>query len=271
MKLAVCTPWTSPFMWTAYVDAMLSLERPAEVRNIARLGQAEPLETRFFRGAGWCPAKRHQAAVDQALAWGADLICIVGADQVHPPDMLRRLVARWERGCEVVAALVPARAFIGWQNMRPFQPMAWRIKGGRIDLEAIGDGAFSPNQIEVIDPAAGELQQVNFIGSGVLMFHRDHLAAMARPWFTEVYDPATLERTASMDTRFVWRLQAEAGATVWVDTTIKVRHLHAFEIDESFQGRFADWTQPGVGDPAVCRFRGDSAGAPVAAPETAAV
>jgi hypothetical protein len=269
MKLAVTTPWTSPFMWTGYVDAMLNLERPAEVRNPLTLGRAEPLETRFFRGSGWSPAKRHLNGVEQALAWGADLICIVGADQVHPPDMLRRLVARWEQGCEVISALVPARAFIGWQDMRPFQPMAWRLKrGASVDIDTLNLARTTTNQIEVIDPAAGELQQVNFIGSGVLMFHRDHLAAMARPWFSELFDPVTYDRTASMDTRFVWRLQEEAGATVWVDTTIKVRHLHAFEIDESFQDRFNDWRQPGVGDPQLCRFRDE---APAGVPETAVV
>ncbi len=268
MKLAVVIPWTSPFMWTGYVDAMLNLERPAEIRNVYT-GKAEPLDVRFFRGAGWCPAKRHLSGCQAALAWGADLICIVGADQIHPPDMLRRLVARWEQGCEVIAALVPARAFIGWQDMKPFQPMAWRLRAGAsVDMATLNSLASITNQVDVIDAAAGELQQVNFIGSGVLMFHRDHLAAMSRPWFSEAFDPDTLERTASMDTRFVWRLQVEAGATVWVDTTIKVRHLHAFEIDETFQGRFDDWRQPGVGDPALCRFREAS---PATVPETAAV
>lgn len=264
MRLAVCTPWTSPFVWTRYVDSMLNLERPAEVRNI--LGRVEPLEVRFFRGSGWCPAKRHLSACVQALEWGADLICIVGADQVYEPDMLRRLVARWEQGYEVVAALVPARAFIGWQDMRPFQPMAWRIKrtaGASID--GLNLAGITSAHVEVIDPAAGEMQEVNFIGSGVLMFHRSHLEAMTFPWFTETYDPATMERTASMDTRFVWALQVEAGARVWVDTTIRVKHLHAFEIDETFSDRFADWAHPGVGDPQLCRFPS----APAAVPQTA--
>lgn len=253
MKLAVCVPWTSPFMWTGCVDSLLNLERPAEVRNV--LGRVEPLEVKHFRGPGWCPAKRHAAACAQALEWGADLILILGADQVYQPDLLRRLIARFEQGCEVVAALVPARAFIAWQDMRPFQRMAWRLKrSGSISVGQFNDLAAIRNEVEVIDPAAGELQEVDFIGSGVLMFQADHLRAMAQPWFSESYDPITMERTASMDTRFVWRLRNEAGARVWVDTTIKVGHLHAFTIDETFSGRFADWTQPGVGDPQLCRF-----------------
>ena len=234
-------------MFTGYVDAMLNLARPAEARNA--LGQMEPLDVRFFRGAGWCPARRHASLCEQALTWGADLICVVGADQVHPPDMLCRLIARWNEGYAVIAALVPARGYVGWQDMQPFQRMAWRLKSSAVGL---GTGTLDPNEFEPIDPAAGDVQPINFIGSGVLMFHRDHLLALALPWFAEEVDPQTYQRTACMDTRFVWRLQVEAGAKVWVDTTIKVRHLHTFEIDESYPERFADWAKPGVGDPTVC-------------------
>ena len=54
-------------------------------------------------------------------------------------------------------------------------------------------------------------------------------------------------------TWFVWRLHAEAGAQVWVDTTIRVRHIHPFLIDESFQERFADYAIPGVGPADICQ------------------
>jgi len=254
MKLAFGIPWSSPFVWTEYHDAMLNLARPTEARNA--LGILEPIETRFFRGRGWCPARRHTDLCEQALEWDADLICVLGADQIHPEDTLLRLVDRWNEGCEVVAALVPARGYIGWQPMKPFQPMAWRVQrtnGTR--LESVLDLHKTKNEIDVIDPSDGDIQNVNFIGSGVLLFHRDHLLALKRPWFNETINPETYERLASMDTVFVWRLQSEAQAKVWVDTTIKVRHLHPFQIDESYSERFADWATPGIGDPNVCRYQ----------------
>lgn len=251
MKLAIGTPWTSPFMYTQYVDAMLNLQRPPEARNA--LGELEPLEITFLRGAGWCPARRHTHICEQALAWGADLICIVGADQVHPPDMLQRLIARWNEGYEVVSALVPARCYIGWQDMEPFQPMAWRLKAHAAPFD-IQDGTFPENESEVINPADGDVQRVNFIGSGVLMFHRDHLLALEKPWFREMVNPETYQRLSSMDTTFVWRLQSEAEAKVWVDTTIPVEHLHIFSIDRSYSDRFQDWKERGKGDPVVCQF-----------------
>ena len=209
---------------------------------------------RSVRGAGWCPARRHTHICEQALQLGADLILIVGADQIHPPDMLDRLIARYNEGYEVVSALVPARCYLAWQPMKPFQPMAWRIKPHLTQME-VQDGVFPENAVEVIDPNDGDMQPVNFIGSGVLMFHRDHLTSLKRPWFRESINPETYQRLASMDTTFVWRLQSEAGAKVWVDTTINVKHLHAFPIDRTFSGRFDDWMDPMIGDPVVCQYQ----------------
>lgn len=253
MKLAFGVPWSSPFGWTAATDALLRMERPAWARNA--VGHWEPLEVRYFRGSGWCPAARHTSLCEQALEWGADLILVLGADQIHPPDTLVRLVERFNQGFALVAAMVPARGFVGWQDMKPFQPMAWRLRSGsELDLAGLNGLADAKNEIDVVDPADGEIQRANFIGSGVLMFHRDHLLALKRPWFYESVDRESYRRLACMDTTFVWRLQTEAGAELWVDTTIKVRHLHAFEIDETFQTRFGDWAGPGSGDPAICRY-----------------
>ena len=256
-KLAVGYPWSSPFTWTAFTDHLPNLQRP------------DGYEVRFFRGAGWCPARRHIDICEKALDWGADLILIIGSDQVHPEDMLVRLVNRHDReGFEVVSALVPARGYVGWQDMKPFQPMAWRFQRTTasdprvIQLREYRSMALDGDMMEVIDPAAGDVQQVNFIGSGVLMFERDHLLSLEKPWFMETIDRDTYNRTANMDCTFVWRLQQEAHAKVWVDTTIKVKHLHAFEIDDSYQDRFDDWMRPGGGDPAICRYGPDPTGLP---------
>lgn len=251
LKLAVGYPWSSPFTWTAFTDHLPNLERP------------DGYDVRFFRGAGWSPARRHIAICEQALQWGADLILIIGSDQVHPVDMIPRLVKRWEEGCEVISALVPARGYVGWQDMKPFQRMAWRFKRTTltgmeipkiVGLRDYRGMEMDGDMMEVIDPAAADLQEVNFIGSGVLMFERAHLEALKAPWFMETIDPVSYNRVANMDCTFVWRLQQEAHARVWVDTTINVRHIHAFEIDDTYSDRFADWMVPGAGDAAICRY-----------------
>lgn len=197
------------------------------------------------------------------MEWGADWILILGADQVYEPDLLERLMGRVDEGYEVIAAFVPARCFLGWQNMRPFQPMAWRFK----NMQQLGTNGVSryrgmkldKSLIEVVDvDPETPIQRVNFIGSGVLLFHRQDLLALKEPWFYETFNPITLDRLASMDTTFVWRLQTEALVDVWLDTDIRVGHIHPFTIDESFQYRFSDWSEKGVGDVDICQFLPES-------------
>lgn len=246
MKLAACYIWQSPFMYTEAAASLLRLTHPP--------GH----DTAFFRGKGWGPARRHIDACEQALAWGADLLVILGADQTYPPDLLCRLVQRFEDGYDVVAAMVPMRGHVGWQGTRPFQPVAWRWK--RHDspqaVRQYRGQQQDGDMLELVERCPDEpMQRIDFIGSGVLLFHRDHLLSLKRPWFFEQIDHETQQRTACMDTRFVYRLQMEAGARIWCDTSIPVRHLHIFPIDDTFQDRFADWAQPGQGDPTICRYR----------------
>lgn len=243
--IGVCIPWESPFMYSQCVDTLLALRHPKECM------------VTFHRGRGWCPAKRHIDAVEKALEAGADWCLILGADQMYAPDMLERLYARTREGYDVVAALVPARGYLAWNNgMRPFAKVAWRFKradGVQVVRQYHGQDVDG-DMIELINPADGDMQRIDFIGSGVLMFHKDHILALKRPWFYETVEHETQIRTASMDTRFVFRLAMEAGADVWVDTGIHVKHLHIFSIDDTFPDRFADWASPGAGDAAICRY-----------------
>ncbi len=240
MKIAVAVPWSSPFIWTRFVEAMAEVRAPAGT------------EVRWFFGRGWCPARRHTEAIEKALQWGATWICIFGADQVAPPDLLERLYARVQEGCQAVCALVPSRGYFS-QNVgtKPFQPLAWRWKSTPLDVN--GRPVHRPyrgqeldgDMIEVIKPD-GALQTVHMIGSGCLMFHRDDILGLRRPWFSETYNRETYRREATMDTHFAWRLVSEAGSTLWCDTSIKIGHLTDMLIDDTFQDRFDDWMDPSV-------------------------
>jgi len=134
-----------------------------------------------------------------------------------------------------------------------------RLHGGGIKLEDLpaaqarhmGMGPDLAGLVIMLVPA--EMQQVQFMGSGVLMFPSILLAYLKRPWFFETVQRETYTRFANQDVNFVWRLQEEALAKVWVDTTIKVGHIHSFVIDETFQDRFPDWTT-GHGDPEIAKY-----------------
>lgn len=242
-RLAVTTPWSSPFVWTKFAQ---------NVANMLASFRRPDFEAQFFMGRGVDPAARHVDMIMQGLDWGADLICIIGADQIHPLDMLDRLIDRYiETQGGVITALVPFRGYVSWQKMKPFQPMGWRIVStngnGHQPQEFIGMGR-NPDMFQPIDPADGDLQRVDVIGSGVMLFDRETIEALAKPWFYYRVDPETMQRVADMDTRMVWRLRSEVQAQVWVDTTIKVKHLHAFEIDDTWSDRFLDWMEPGHTD-----------------------
>jgi len=246
MKLAIGYPWSSPFVYTEFVDSTLKMEHP------------DGCEVKYFRGAGWCSARRHIDLCEQAMEWGAELICIIGADQSYPPTMLKQLINRYNEGYDCVAAMVPVRGYVAWQDMKPFQPMAWRLKTntetGSMDTRCYRGMELDSHLIHVVKREDGEIVKAHFIGSGVLMFHVDYLRALSKPWFRETIIPETQKRIANMDCTFVWRLQDEGGATLWIDTTIEVKHLNVFEIDDTYSERFSDWARPGVGDRVVCNF-----------------
>ena len=234
-SLVVGYPWASPFIWTQAAENMTDLVRPPEV------------PVTFIRGVGWCPARRHIDICEKAVDLGVSHILIIGADQVHPLDLIPRLVHRVEKdGCEVICAMVPTRGHVTGQATRPFQPMAWKFKENFShrtyrSIEQDGD------MVEQIVPGGGDLQRVDFIGSGCMMFPVDDLLMLKKPWFIETFTRDKYKRLATMDTGFTWRLRWEAHAKIWVDTSIKIRHLNIFEVDDTYQDRFADWVEAGYG------------------------
>lgn len=234
-RLAIGYPWGSPFIWTKHHENVLNLQRPEN--------------SRWFRGQGWCPARRHIHICEQAIAWDASHILILGSDQIYPEDMIPRLIKRVEvDGCEVIAAMVPTRGLVPWVHMRPFQPVAYRFKEGMKAVEYKGWDTNN-DMVELIEPGENELERIDFIGSGVLMFPVDDLLAIPKPWFGERWVAEDMRRQASMDTGFVWELKAHAGAQIWLDTTIKVGHLNDMVIDDTYQHRFTrdDWKEEGYG------------------------
>jgi len=207
-------------MFTGFTEASLNMRHP--------IGY----DVRWIRGRGETGSMRHTDALEKAIDWKADLACFVGSDQVHPEDMLQRLVDRVESGFNVISAMIPMRGHVDGQGSKPFQPMAWR--------RGDGPGGFVP-----IDPSAGEVQPIDVIGSGVLMLPVSVTVKMKRPWFEYLNDPNKSKRTGGCDSKFVWKINREAGEQVYVDTTIKVKHLNVFEIDETYKDRFSDWAVEG--------------------------
>jgi len=216
-KLCIGWPWQPPTMWTRITNNYLSLQRP---------------ENSFWvRGLGWCPARRHIDICEKAISGEASHLLIIGADQIHPKDMIPRLIARIEdNGCDVISVPIPTNG--NTDKIKYFQKCAWvQNKSGKL------------GEWDLIDLSKGDLQQIKSIGSGVLMFPVSALNQIRKPWFKEHFDPLTYKRISCMDIEFAYRLECDAGLKVWTDTTIKVNHWIPFEVDETFEKRFEDWNE----------------------------
>ncbi|MHA2067056.1 MAG: hypothetical protein ACXABY_22030, partial [Candidatus Thorarchaeota archaeon] len=226
-KLAVCTAWGSPFCWTHGAYNMMNLERP------------EGVEVKFLPGFGRDPARRHMWGIEKAIEWGASHICFLGADQMHPMDILPRLTAHIENGWPAVAAMVPSRGCLKIHGVeKPFSEVAWTWREENQKM-----ATFTLEHLKEVTPADGDLIEIVSIGSGVLMFDIQLLHALEKPWFKEYPADERSWRPAIMDTYFCWRLVTEAGGRILCDTTIKVVHLDVFPIDDTYSERFHDWPE----------------------------
>lgn len=172
------------------------------------------------------------------MAWGADYVCMLDADQTYPTDILVKFLKHMNDGKDMVAAMVPQRGFTAGAGMKPFQRLAWKTED---NLTLI--------PVNVVD---GELQKAVLPSCAAIIFRAKDLLRLPKPWFVDSYDPQTLKRKFAEDLNFVLNM-VKCGVEPWVDTTIKVKHLNLFQIDETFTERFADWEQGG-GDPSICRY-----------------
>ena len=225
-KIAVCVPWGSPFMWmhTAF--------------NLMNLNHPEGVKVKYINGMGRDPAARHMWGVKKGIKWGATHICFLGADQLHPMDILEKFCVHMENGWSACTGLVPMRGRVIIDGIeRPFQKAAWKWK----DENKPKKGIIDIVDCELIDPKDGDYQEIVCIGSGSLMFDVNLLRVLEKPWFREAKPDDDGFRPAKMDTLFAWRLVSQAHARILADLTIDIKHLDVFPIDESYGERFKDW------------------------------
>jgi hypothetical protein len=210
MKLACVIPWMSPFLWAKPIPSFLNLKIPKGV------------EVRWFMPNGWCSARRKTGGVEQAMEWGADYIWFVDADQLCEEDTLELLWAHVEAGRVPICALQPARGHFPGLTERPYQPVAWDEEGK----------PFTPT----------EVRQIVYGPLNCILLDMKTFRDMKRPWFNERFNPTTMARLSSIDQHFTARLANEIKTPVWVDPTIRPKHMEAFPLDWEFQDRFSEPT-----------------------------
>ena len=218
-KIAVCYPGDIPSVYTSPFNSMVNIEPPKDC------------EVKWFRGLGWCQARRRTHMCEQAIEWGADIIAQLDIDQVYEPDILKRLLARYDEGYKIIAAMVPVRGYLKDSKVKPFGRLAWRsTEGGK---------AFEP-----VKTSEGEVLEVDFPTSACVLFGADALLMLPKPWYYIKYSPETWKMIEGEDGDFFLRM-GRIGIKSYVDTTIKVKHAYVFEIDETYSKRFPDWKEGG--------------------------
>jgi hypothetical protein len=227
VKIAVCIPWETPFIWTATSFNMLNWERPKNS------------EVNFILGVGWCPAARHNDAVAKAQSLGADLIMFNGPDHLCPRDILPRMLARIREGWDMVHAMPPCRGVVGYDGV-PFKTISYKVVGPLPKVDPILHA--NPRSIEVVG-WDNEPQQTHICGSGNIMMKAEILDGLQKPYFEEVIKKDGLySRYCVQDSHFVYRCTIESGARMFCDTSIHLIHLDVFGIDETYSERFKDKT-----------------------------
>lgn len=226
-KIAVCVPWDSSFMFTANAFNMLNWERP------------EDCELRFFMGAGWCPAARHNDAVEKALAWEADLVMFNGADHLCPFDIVKRMKGRIDEGWDMVHAMVPSRGVVGVDGT-PFKSISYKMVSGAHAPTEMAVLYMPKGQTEIITHT-DEPQETHICGTGNIMMKAEIFSGLQKPYFEEfIRKDGMYGRWCVQDSNFVYRCTIESGARMFCDTTIRLVHLDVFGIDDSFTERFKD-------------------------------
>jgi hypothetical protein len=129
-------------------------------------------------------------------------------DTVPPPDAIYRLMAHKQ----------PMSAGLYYRRNPPIVPVM---------LKESPSGRNWISQFK-----APDLMEVDFVGSGCLLIHRDVLTTLKAPWFdwrVDRYDLPAHERM-SEDFRFC-QYARENGYKILVDTSVQCRHIGLGEVE----------------------------------------
>lgn len=225
MKIGIIVPWDTPFMWTAPAFNMMNWERP------------QGYELNFIMGAGWCPAARHNDGVAKAQDWGADLIMFNGGDHLCPKDIVVKMLDRMKQGWDIVQAMIPCRGICGRSGI-PFDSMSYKVVGNMPQYEPMLN---APKDSIKIITGKDEPQESHISGTGNILMKAEIFKGLEKPYFQEfIKRDGRFSRYPVQDSDFVYRCTVLSGAKMFCDTSIKLVHLDAFGIDETFSERFKD-------------------------------
>jgi 2-polyprenyl-3-methyl-5-hydroxy-6-metoxy-1,4-benzoquinol methylase len=153
--------------------------------------------------------------IHQALLYGAEWVFLMDVDQTFPPMTIPRLMDTAKRqGAKIVSVLYHL-------GRAPYAPVAGWVK--EKDGEEIYVNAKGESWRDYYAPLGQGVVEVDWVGSGGLLIHRDVLAAIGWPPFLDEWTPGLSFRKLGHDITFSERARA-AGFKLYVDTAVNSGH-----------------------------------------------
>lgn len=155
------------------------------------------------------PGMARERIVDKCLEHGVDYIMWSDADMAWGTDAFLRLYLDDK-------PIVGALAFTG---RRPITPVIYKFSGYNTEVDDRGMTHIKFDAAPVPDYEKNALQQVDAIGSGVMLIKAETFRKIPKPWFTSY--------GLGEDIYFCSRAKAY-GVPVFVDTRVKTSHKPTF-------------------------------------------
>lgn len=160
---------------------------------------------------------RNEVAID-AITQESDRVLWIDSDMRFRSDMLERLSARIDMGCEMVCGLF-------FKRVLPTMPVIYK----RLEPPIVNPDGTKTKQIEAYtDYPENTLFEVEACGFGAVMMTTELIKAV---W--DAFGPAFMPLDwCGEDMAFCYKAR-QLGRTIWCDSSIKVGHLGQIEFGEA--------------------------------------
>lgn len=208
--MAIALPLTSDRVHTQFLDSWVLLQKPEEF-VYCRPDFPIPSATvgNQLIGFGGPMSEIRNQLVEQALRNSCTHMVMMDTDQVYPPETITKLLGHWQY---VVGTRV-------YRRYPPFDPVMYR---GEL---------HKAHRIPDEECLSGKLVEVDFVGTGCVMFDMRIFMDLEPPWFRSL--PRTEEHKPVGEDFYISHRIRQAGYKIYVDTSIDITHLATMEVNSS--------------------------------------
>jgi hypothetical protein len=196
------------------------------------LRMMKPADSFAVEGAAAVKASCYNESMYKALQLGAEWFFLMDVDQLFPVNTIPRLfdvVQKYD------AKIVSVLYHVG---KAPFSPVAGWVKTDDQGRDIYVNANGNPWRMEYA-PLGDGVVEVDWVGSGGLLVHKDVLDAIGWPPFLDVWQPGQGIRDMGHDINFCLRAKAK-GFKTYVDTSLDSAHGKLTYVSKLFAQGFND-------------------------------